>query len=287
MAEFDSFDVAAEALAAAVGGESGTPEVSADATQVSPTNQPASDVAQGDPQSDFIPSKEINLDELPPEAKLYIQAREREMQAGFTQKTQALAEERRQAQQAIQFIEALNSDPNFALQVRDRISQELQQAGYDVATANAMAAQEVPGPEANEWDSEYEDDPYLSRIKELEGKLSSFQEQQEVAEWNARMDRMLAVIQTENPNWGDDELSAVVALGYATNGDLLRAADLLKKQNERTIERYLAEKSTVRTPAPISNSQGQPVPEPFKDLYDTRLEEAALQRIREAGLLDN
>src|SRR4051812_32489640 len=122
---YESFEQAAEALAAANGGEG---EVAAQPTPVQPTEQPNQPVQpdtatqgdQGQPTEAATPK--IDLSQVDPQAQEYIQSREREMQADYTRKTQEAASARQEAEQALQFIEALNTDPNFALQVHQTLS---------------------------------------------------------------------------------------------------------------------------------------------------------------------
>ena len=141
MSEFSSFDQAAEALAAAVGGDaqSGTPESTLGNTPYTPSaesaNQPTQpDNTQGDQgttqEQSFLDSRNIDLSQLDENSRNFLQAREREMQAAFTRKTQELAAQRAEAEQAMQFLNELNSNPEFAYQVQQRLSSELDQLGF-------------------------------------------------------------------------------------------------------------------------------------------------------------
>src|SRR5579864_4943829 len=100
-------------------------------------NQPQEPVqnTDGQAQVDDQPRIDPNQLELPDDARSYLEQREREMQADYTRKTQEVAAQRREAEQALEFVNALNSDPNFALQVTQTLSQALQQQGYSVQEA--------------------------------------------------------------------------------------------------------------------------------------------------------
>lgn len=286
---FESFEQAAEALAAANTGEA---PVAAQPEPVQPAvpapSQPVVDPAtQGDqghqaqPEPARIDPNQLQLDD---NAKAYLAQREREMQADYTRKTQELAEQRREAEQALQFIEALNSDPNFALQVHQTLSEALQNQGYSVAQAEALAAQQMQGQD--EWG--YEDDPYMAKIQELEQWKA--QQEQRIAEAEAasRIDQQLSVIRQQNPNFDDSDLRDIISMGFAFNGDLLKSADAFKSINQRSVERYMAQKASVPASLnqPTATGHAEEAPESFKGLNDPRLEAAAIRMLQESGSWD-
>lgn len=288
---FESFEQAAEALASANNGEG---EATAQPTPVQPVapeaNQPYSDTAtQGDQghQAQPEPTRiDPNQLELTPEAQAYLEQRERDMQADYTRKTQDLAEQRREAEQALQFIEALNSDPNFALQVHQTLSQALQSQGYSVEQANALAANELQDRGQNEW--EYEDDPYMAKIQELEQWKA--QQEQRIAEAEAasRIDSQISVIRQQNPTFDDNDLRDILSMGFAFGGDLMKASDAYKSINQRSVERYMAQKASVPASLnqPTATGHAEAAPEGFKDLNDPNLEKAAIRMLQESGAWD-
>lgn len=287
---FESFEQAAEALAAANNGEAY--EAAAPPAPVQPTvpepSQPVADPAtQGDqghqaqPEPERIDPNQLQLDD---QAKAYLAQREREMQADYTRKTQELAEQRREAEQALQFIEALNTDPNFALQVHQTLSEALQNQGYSVAQADALAAQQMQGQ--NEY--EYEDDPYMAKIQELEQWKQQQEQRIAEAEAAARIDSQLAVIRQQNPSFDDSDLRDIISMGFAFNGDLVKAADAFKSINQRSVERYMAQKAAVPASLnqPTATGHAETPPEGFKGLNDPRLEQAAIRMLQESGAWD-
>lgn len=286
---FESFEQAAEALAAANNGEVPAP-VQPDPVQpaVSPEpSQPSTPATQGDqgqpvqPEPERIDPNQLQLDE---QAKAYLAQREREMQADYTRKTQELAEQRREAEQALQFIEALNTDPNFALQVHQTLAQVLQEQGYSVAEANQLAAQQMQGQD----EFGYEDDPYMAKIQELEQWKQ--QQEQRIAEAEAasRIDSQLSVIRQQNPSFDDNDLRDIISMGFAFNGDLLKASDAFKSINQRSVERYMAQKAAVPASLnqPTATGHAEIAPEGFKGLNDPRLEQAAIRMLQESGAWD-
>jgi hypothetical protein len=270
MAEYESFDAAANALAEAAQVDH-TPEPSSEPAEPSVTT---GDTYSGD-QSTTPASREIDLSSIPDEAKQFIAAREREMTADYTRKTQEAAQARQEAEQAIQFVQALNSDPNFAYQVTQYLSQ---QYAFD----NAQQGPEYSDPAYDEY-GDYVDnvpDPYMEKISELEQWKNGLEAAMYQQQAESQIHHQLAELRSQNPSWSDDDLNDVLRFGFATGGDLHQAADLYKSVNQRVVGRYVDQKSSVNTPAPVGTTSGQQAPEGFHNLNDPALRAAALTRIR-------
>jgi hypothetical protein len=316
---FENEAQAAEALAAAVNAPEGTEPAQVGLTAESvqtqqqpnqfeaPYAEPRVDGDQGQvpAQEPFTPSKDIDLSGLSDEQRSYLDAREREMQAHFTQRTQELANERQQAQEAIQFINELNTNPYFASQVVSELSGQLQAAGYSPAQADQIAGQQVAQqanqpmaqPAAQDYnfgeDDGFQDDPYLAEIQELRARqqqvdqyLGQMQEQQRVAQLEAQLNNAAAYVQTQNPNFTDQDMSRVVNMSYAYGGDLVRAAEEYKAIRDNAVQGWIEQKGSVNTPASVPGGvPAQSSPEPFKGLDDPRLEAAAAARL--AAVLGN
>jgi len=273
MAEIENIDsatrdAAAEALAA------GLQETDTSDFTGEPDNEPAPVVSQDDPTQQEAPSqdqqpasREIDLSGLSQEARDFIQARERELTADYTRKTQEAAQQRQEAEQAIQFIEALNNDPNFAQQVYEALGQTIQPDEPDY------------GFDEDPY-SEFQDDPYAEKLAELEQWKSQLEQQFEEAQWNAHVDRSLADVRTANPDWTDEDLNDVIGLGFATQGDLYKAADMLSQIKNRVVSSYVESKSSVQAPSILPNASAQVPPEGFDGIEDKRLHEAAMQVLR-------
>lgn len=284
MSEFSSFDQAAEALAAAVGGDaqSGTPESTLGNTPYTPPAESASqptqpDNTQGDQgttqEQSFLDSRNIDLSQLDENSRDFLQAREREMQAAFTRKTQELAAQRAEAEQAMQFLNELNSNPEFAYQVQQRLSSELDQLGFQ-------------NPNLETFNGVEEDDPYLSRLNELENWKVQQEQRIREAEASSRIERESAIIQNENPHYGEEDFNAIYGLALAHGGNIRAAADAYKSMNDRSIQRYLDQKASV--PAtfsnqPVQTGHAEAPPEGFQSVTDKRLRAAALERLRAEG----
>lgn len=317
---FENEAQAAEALAAAVNAPEGTDPaqigLTAESVQTqqqpnqfeAPNAEPRVEIGeqgQVPAQEAFTPSKDIDLSGLSDEQRMYLEAREREMQSHFTQRTQELAAERQQAQEAIQFINELNTNPYFASQVVQELSGQLQAAGYSPAQADQIAGQQVAQqagqqavqPSQQDYgfgdDDGFQDDPYLAEIQELRARqaqvdqyLGQMQEQQRVAQLEAQLNNAAAYVQSQNPSFSDQDMSRVVNMSYAYGGDLVRAAEEYKSIRDQAVQGWIEQKGSVNTPAPVpGGTPAQAPPEKFDGLNDPRLEAAAAARL--AAVLGN
>jgi hypothetical protein len=321
---FENEAQAAEALAAAVNAPEGTDpaQVGLTAESVQTQQQPNQFEApnaeprvetgdQGYQQAveapQFTPSKDIDLSGLSDEQRQYLDAREKEMQAHFTRTMQEVSAERQQAAEAIQFINELNTNPNFASEVVQTLSNQLQAAGYSVAQADAHALAQtqqmasgqpqVAQPSQSDFsfgdDEGFQDDPYLAEINQLRARqeqvdqyLGQMQEAQRVAQLEAQLNNQAAYVQTQNPDFTDTDMSRVVNMSYAYGGNLVRAAEEYRAIRDQAVAGWIEQKGSVTTPAPVpAGTTAVSAPEPFKGLDDPRLEQAAQARL--AAVLGN
>jgi len=213
-------------------------------------------------------SKSIDISHLPEEAQIFIRAREREMQSDYTRKTQEAAQQRQEAEQAIQFVQALNSDPQFALQAYQTLQGQLAQLGY------LQEAEET----YDEYGQPVGPDPYEEKIAELEQWRDQMQDEWQTANLSAQLDRQISVIQSQHPDWTEQDMQAVIDLGFATNGDLMAAAGQYQAVQDQVLARYLSSKSSVNTPAPLpsGSAQQQSVPPQTEE----QLRAAAMEIVR-------
>lgn len=271
----ENFDQAVEALANASAEDTGQ---SSNVQPVEPS-QPNEQGTQAVEATPVVEKPQIDLNQLPPEARSYVEAREREMQADYTRKTQEVAEQRKEAEQALEFINALNSDPSFALQVHQTLSQALQQQGYSVQEANAIANQQVQN------EDELFVDPYMQKIQELENWKSEQEQRIREAEAASRIESSIAAIRSDNPAYKDDDIRDILTMAFAYGGDVLQAANAYKTVTQRIVEGYVGQKESVPASLnqPSSTGHAEVPPEGFKSLNDPRLEEAAKRMLAESG----
>lgn len=270
----ESEDQAIEALTAASAQDAGT----VPSQPVAPESTPTTDDSAQLTEQPRVDPASLNL---PPEAQAYLTQREREMQADYTRKTQEVAAQRREAEQALEFINALNTDPSFAYQVHSNLTQALQEQGYSFEEASARASQSFGG--------EYEDDtfvdPYAEKIQQLEQWQAQQEQRFAVADAEARINAGIQAVRSANPSYTDDDVKDILTMAFAYNGDVLQAADAFKSVQQRVTEGYLNQKASVPASLnqPSSTGHSEIPPEGFKDLNDPRLEEAAKRMLAESG----
>lgn len=247
-------------------------------------NDPASQPEPVSPQDDQAqvesqPRIDPSTLELPDEARSYLEQREREMQADYTRKTQEVAEQRREAEQALEFVNALNSDPDFALQVAQTLSESLQAQGYSAQEADALAAGQTG------LDDDTFVDPYMEKINQLESWAVQQEQRIAVANAEAQINAGINAIRAENPNYTDDDIKDVLTMAFAYNGDVQQAHEAFKSITQRVTESYIGQKESVPTGLnqPSSAGHSEIPPEGFTSLTDPRLEEAAKRMLSESG----
>lgn len=273
----ENFDQAVEALTNAQNGIE-----SVDTTPTEPVNQPNESGVQATdaPATPVVETPQIDLNSLDPNVRSYVETREREMQADYTRKTQEVAAQRKEAEQALEFINALNTDPSFALQVHETLSQALQQQGYSVEQANAAANQQMQGNADDLFV-----DPYMEKIQELENWKTAQEQRIREADAAARIESSIAAIRSDNPAYKDDDIKDILTMAFAYGGDVLQAANAYKTVTQRIVEGYVGQKESVPASLnqPSSTGHAEIPPEGFKSLNDPRLEEAARKMLAESG----
>lgn len=250
------------------------------ASQPSPSGTPevGGDQGQGlidPPVTEFTPSKEYDLSQLPDEARLWLEARERELTGVMTRKTQEAAQQRQEAEQALGFITALNSDPQFALQVYSQLENALAQSGV---IQGQQDADQGYGAE-----DEYDEfgnvpDPYESELNEIRDWIGKQETQQQMYAAQSYLDNQVSQIRSQHPEYSDTDIGAIIDLGFSTRGDLMAAQAAYDKLSQATIERYMQSKGAVNAPAPLGGGVGSPGAEQPRGEKETR--QAALDYMR-------
>src|SRR6266550_845488 len=256
-------------------------------------NEPAPSQPTEPVQTDAIPAQDDNQPRidpatlnLPPDAQAYLEQREREMQGDYTRKTQEVAAQRREAEQAMEFVQALNTDPSFAYQVHESLTQALQDQGYSFEDASAIAAEQGGGNQPwDEYEGESFEDPYAAKIQQLEAWQAEQEQRLAVADAEARINAGVNAIRQGNPSYTDDDVKDILTMGFAYNGDVGAAEQAYEAVTQRVTEGYLAQKASV--PAnlnqPTSTGHAEVPPEGFTSLNDPRLEEAAKRMLADSG----
>lgn len=268
MSDGIDMDGALEALSSALPDE-GEPEIVQESEPVVEDNQPEAESFTG-----FDPST------LPEDMQLVYKS----MQADYTRKTQEIAELRRSyeafseaevdpdvALQAVGFLQELNDNPEFALQVAENIRR-------NAGTTDDSQPSEVFTSE--NVDNSYDNLPpqlaaELEQMRQFREEMMQMQAQQESL---AELEAMENTIRTTNPHYTEDDVEAIYSLAYATDGDLLAAQEMYAGIQQRLLGSYLKTKDAPlgATPAPSAPSS---VPgRAFSNLEDAH--KAAMEAVR-------
>lgn len=212
-----------------------------------------------------------------------MQAVYRSMQGDYTRKTQELSDLRRQyesfsdagvdadaALQAVGFLQELNTNPEFAMQVADQIRQTMgtpddSQSSFVETPDNVDSYDNLPPALSKE----------LEEMRAFREEMVTMQAQQESL---AELEAMENTIRTSNPHYSDDDIEAIYSLAYSTDGDLMAAQAAYAGIQQRLLGSYLQSKQAPvgATPAPSAPSS---VPgRNFSNLDDAH--KAALEAIR-------
>ncbi len=250
-----------------------------------------------------LPFEQINPNELPPE----LLPAYKNMQAKFTQTQQSLAEERKQyevfedfggvdaAREAVEFVSALASDPTYALQVHEQLTQALTDAGLTPSQASAEAARQIDdataqAPVEDEDEFGFGTDPRIqqelnttkSELAEIKAWRDRIEEETLQRNMLAEVERMHAQVVSKHPEWDDPDLENVYRLSYSTGGDLIQAAEIYNGFRDTVISSYLESKAQVPTGVtPMPNSGSAVQPEKFTDLNDPNLQRLAHERLEQ------
>jgi len=191
-----------------------------------------------------------------------MQAVYKSMQADYTRKTQEIAELRRQyesfsdagvdadsALQAVEFLQKLNTDPQFAMSLAESIRQNVgapddsQSVDATISEVNNPSYEGLPPDLAAE----------LQEMRAFREEMLALQAQQESM---AEIEAMENTIRTANPNYTEADMEAIYSLAYATDGDLMAAQEQYHAIQQNLLGKYLESKQVPHgaTPAPSAPS---------------------------------
>lgn len=269
----DSFDVAATALQNA--GEQdvaeregtsyvapateGTPEAGTTAVEppvVQPTETPDSFT-----KTDLASLLDGVTD---PTARERIESAYKAFQGDYTRNMQTIAPYRQlaeagidpnQAIESLQFMQALETDPDFVVAVHQQLSQALEQAGLDPAQAAQEAARQI---ESGDAFGTGEDNPLANEVAELRQWKEEMESAQVQHTMMAELQRAEMAIRQDNPTYTDKDVERVYELAFAHGGNLMQAAQSYEALRNDFITGYVDQKGTAAAAAPTSAIPGTP-----------------------------
>lgn len=211
------------------------------------------------------------------------------MQADYTRKTQEIAQIRQQyeslseqgvdpndALEAVTLLQRMNNDPSFAASVAQDIQNRLEELGY----ANTVAQDDAPID--NETESYGDLPPQLQReLEEMRAFRQSMVEQQQQAEIMAELDVAEQTIRATNPDYTDEDMQSIYSLAYATDGDLMAAAEQYHTIQQRLLGNYLQAKTVPHGATPAPGGPTTVPGEGFTSLDDAH--KAAMELVRNSS----
>jgi hypothetical protein len=267
--------------------EAPAPAASDQAAEPTPGEAPAEVATEpftsADVGEDSFMGEGFNPDLLPEELRPGFA----QLQADYTRKTQALAEQRK-ALEALGDPESLKSaaelyqslqDPEYLKAFYNELGGVVQELGLVEAPADPSATPAEPVvPEIPELPAELQSlvasDPELTPLAEkfasMEQRLAQFeaaqaQERQALAEERqlmaeaAEIDRMVGVVREEHPDYGEADWQAIYDRAVAYDGNVLEAAARYEADKDRILQSYLSQKSA---PHPVTPTGANVVTEP-------------------------
>lgn len=283
---------AIDALVAANGGEQADSGASTPDQSYSPDTQAAQ--AQQEQVERFT---SIDPEALPDELRHIYKS----MQGDYTRKTQevsqlrayqALAEQgigADDAVQSIQFINELNTNPDFQKAVYERLSEAFQDAGASPAQAAQAAADALTGDAGVDDFSDVlppEVQAKLAKIDELEAYVNEQRSSQELQAIEADLTRAELAIRQANPTYTEEDMSVIRQLGFSTAGDLNAAQHAFEGLRQRLVGGYIDQKASVQATAPPNVSATGYGQEPVKFDSLEQAHTAAIARLRAEGGFD-
>jgi hypothetical protein len=234
---------------------------------------------------------------IPEELKPWYQS----MQADYTRKTQAIAEQRKQletlgdvdqAQAALKFYQSLQ-DPTFAKNFYTELGGTLTNLGYleqqqaQELQAAAVAAPTYEDPEAFFAAKAAELDQKYAAIEQ---RLTEQQQQAEQAQVYAALAgeivRQDAYLRDANPHYTDSDMEAIYKLAPGVDNNLIEAAQVYENAVADRLNRMMQAKTTVATThGSTVSTGGAPEPTSFGD--DLNAAHAAAQEKLRQILAEN
>lgn len=215
------------------------------------------------------------------------------MQADYTRKTQTIAEQRRAlealdgvdptvAVQAVQFVDRLQSDPTFALEIHRGLTAALEQSGLMPHEAEQVAAQTMhdamndPSTLNENFMDQPTEDP---RLQELLEWKEQFEQKELEKQIEYALERQEMAIRQSHPDYSDDDMNAIYQLAFAYAGDLQAANQVYQNMRQSIVSGYLNQKGQVPTTPPPAGGYSAPAPASLKP---NDISEAAIRRIMQA-----
>jgi hypothetical protein len=265
----DSFDAAALALSnagqadtAEREGTSYTPPATEGTGTEEGTTTPPEQAAQPVETTDSFTKTDLNslLEGVTdPNARAAIEAAYKGFQSDYTRGMQQIAPWRQLAEtgvdpavaaQSLEFVQALETDPDFVRVVHRQLSQALEAAGLSPAQASDEAARQIQSGEAFQEDNEGDLSPLQREVAELREWREQMETQQVQHTMMAELQRSEMAIRQANETYTDQDIERVYELAFAHGGDLHAAAKSYETLRQSFISGYVDQKGAASAGIP-------------------------------------
>lgn len=301
-----AFDIAAQSLSQSVREESGLPPENPYGLDVPAENKTDAPQTEQTPQVDAgTTSEEDSFTKLDP-TKLApeLQQAYKLMQGDYTRTKQSLAEQRKalegldvdQAREAMDFYQALQTDPSYAFQVHQALTQSLQQAGYSLGDAQRAAtnainqqsdfgAEQMDGMYYGAGDFTEGPDPRDQMIQQLNSRLDAIEQASQYQDFAAQVQRQEMAVRQAHPDYTETDLQRIYSIAPSFDNDLVQADRAYQEWKSEMIADYLNQKSSVPSVgSPQSSVAHAQEPTHFADLNEAhKAAQAALSNILAEG----
>lgn len=239
---------------------------------VAPEGQPT----EGTTETDSFTKTDLNslLEGVTdPAVRDRIEAAYRGFQGDYTRKMQDVSEKAKsfdgidpeRARASLQFVEALENDPTFAVRVHQELTNALVAQGYNANDAAAAAAGAMDDSLGGDSFDEGQVSTLAKELGELKEWKSNFEQQREQDALTARIQNQELAIKQANPDLTQGEIDKIYALAFSPQhaGDLSSAAESYLGWKNDTIASYLNSKTEVPSaPLPVGTHSEEPTEAP-------------------------
>lgn len=208
-----------------------------------------------------------------PSARERIERAYKSFQGDYTRSKQELSQQYggidpEQARQSVEFVHALETDPNFVVTVHQQLTKALTEAGYSPAEAHAAASEELGTSLGGQDEEEYGADSGMAKeIAELKAWKGQQEAQQYERDLASRLQSQEMAIRQSDPSLTEPEMDRIYELAFAHGGDLGRAYNAYTSWKQDVLGSYInAKSSTPNIGIPDSTGYATDGPKHFGSL---------------------
>jgi hypothetical protein len=158
-----------------------------------------------------------------------------------------------QAIESLQFMQALETDPDFVVAVHQQLTTALQQAGLTPQAAADEAARQI---ETGEAFGEGEDNPLANEVAELRAWKEEMESAQVQHTMMAELQRAEMAIRQSNPTYTENDVGRIYELAFAHGGNLMAAAQSYEALRQQFISGYVDQKGAASEVTPSAAVPG-------------------------------